>query len=125
MYKLQIREYLPTRDFKPMVGILNKLFNFMKMTGTMVSSKSIKVVPSNRHQRSVAFWIVWTRPFRLYCPIKWGSKFFPLKKSLVDRRGEMQYFFPDKLFKRSVTRSECQVSLSREKIIYDRAHRRA
>jgi hypothetical protein len=93
VYKLQIREYLPTRDFKPMVGILNKLFNFMKMTGTMVSSKSIKVVPSNRHKRSGAFWIVWSRPFRLDCPIKWGSRFFLLKISLVDRRGEMQYFF--------------------------------
>ena len=42
---LQIREYLPERDFKGVVHVLNKLHNFMKMTsiGTVASSKGIKV----------------------------------------------------------------------------------
>merc|ERR1711992_411018 len=39
-----IREYLPTRDFKGVVAILEKMLNFMKMTsvGTIGSNKGIK-----------------------------------------------------------------------------------
>ena len=45
LYHLQIREYLPTRDFKGVVAILEKMLNFMKMTsvGTIGSNKGIKV----------------------------------------------------------------------------------
>ena len=41
----QIREYLPSRDFKAVVGVLHKMYNFMKMTalGTVSSSKGLKV----------------------------------------------------------------------------------
>jgi hypothetical protein len=41
----QVREYLPNRDFKAMVDVLNKMYNFMKMTalGTVSSSKGLKV----------------------------------------------------------------------------------
>ena len=41
----QIREYLPSRDFKAVVGVLHKMYNFMKMTalGTISSSKGLKV----------------------------------------------------------------------------------
>jgi len=43
-YEQRIREYLPNRDFKEVVHVLNKLHNFMKMTsiGTVASSKGIK-----------------------------------------------------------------------------------
>jgi len=43
-YEQRIREYLPNRDFKGVVDVLNKLHNFMKMTsiGTVASSKGIK-----------------------------------------------------------------------------------
>jgi len=43
-YEQRIREYLPSRDFKGVVHVLNKLHNFMKMTsiGTVASSKGIK-----------------------------------------------------------------------------------
>jgi len=43
-YEQRIREYLPERDFKSVVHVLNKLHNFMKMTsiGTVASSKGIK-----------------------------------------------------------------------------------
>jgi len=43
-YEQRIREYLPTRDFKEVVHVLDKLHNFMKMTsiGTVASSKGIK-----------------------------------------------------------------------------------
>jgi len=43
-YEQRIREYLPERDFKGVVHVLNKLHNFMKMTsiGTVASSKGIK-----------------------------------------------------------------------------------
>jgi len=43
-YEQRIREYLPTRDFKEVVYVLDKLHNFMKMTsiGTVASSKGIK-----------------------------------------------------------------------------------
>merc|ERR1712241_1632702 len=43
-YECRIREYLPTRDFKGAVAILEKMLNFMKMTsvGTIGSNKGIK-----------------------------------------------------------------------------------
>merc|ERR1719479_249411 len=43
-YECRIREYLPSRDFKAVVGVLNKMYNFMKMTalGTVSSSKGLK-----------------------------------------------------------------------------------
>jgi len=43
-YEQRIREYLPTRDFKEVVHVLEKLHNFMKMTsiGTVASSKGLK-----------------------------------------------------------------------------------
>merc|ERR1712183_168743 len=43
-YEYRVREYLPNRDFKGVVAILNKLHNFMKMTsiGTVASSKGLK-----------------------------------------------------------------------------------
>ena len=45
MFSSQIREYLPTRDFKSVVEVLAKMLNFMKMTsvGTIGSNKGIKV----------------------------------------------------------------------------------
>merc|ERR1712218_582025 len=44
VFSSQIREYLPSRDFKAVVGVLNKMYNFMKMTalGTVSSSKGLK-----------------------------------------------------------------------------------
>jgi len=43
-YECRIREYLPSRDFKAVVGVLHKMYNFMKMTalGTISSSKGLK-----------------------------------------------------------------------------------
>lgn len=43
-YEQRIREYLPSDDFKPVVVVLNKMYNFMKMTalGTVSSSKGLK-----------------------------------------------------------------------------------
>merc|ERR1712013_908264 len=43
-YECRIREYMPTRDFKSVVSILEKMLNFMKMTsvGTLSSNKGIK-----------------------------------------------------------------------------------
>ena len=45
LFVSQIREYLPSRDFKAVVGVLHKMYNFMKMTalGTISSSKGLKV----------------------------------------------------------------------------------
>ena len=42
---LQVREYLPGNDFKEVVEMLHKMYNFMKMTalGTISSSKGLKV----------------------------------------------------------------------------------
>ena len=47
---LQIREYLPTRDFKNIVSVLEKMLNFMKMTsiGTVSSNRGIKVGLTNK-----------------------------------------------------------------------------
>ena len=47
---LQIREYLPTRDFKNIVTVLGKMLNFMKMTsiGTVSSNRGIKVGTTGR-----------------------------------------------------------------------------
>ena len=41
----QVREYLPGNDFKEVVEMLHKMYNFMKMTalGTISSSKGLKV----------------------------------------------------------------------------------
>jgi len=43
-YECRIREYLPSRDFKAVVSVLHKMYNFMKMTalGTVSSSKGLK-----------------------------------------------------------------------------------
>jgi len=43
-YECRIREYLPTRDFKSVVSVLEKMLNFMRMTsvGTIGSNKGIK-----------------------------------------------------------------------------------
>ena len=42
---LQIRDYLPEKDFKGVVTVLAKMLNFMKMTsmGTVGSNRGIKV----------------------------------------------------------------------------------
>ena len=50
VFSSQIREYLPSRDFKAVVGVLNKMYNFMKMTalGTVSSSKGLKVRKDSR-----------------------------------------------------------------------------
>ena len=62
---LQIRDYLPEKDFKGVVTVLAKMLNFMKMTsmGTVGSNRGIKVSIGQSNIYLSSIFDIWVNPY--------------------------------------------------------------